>query len=142
MAAAAEEDLAAKFMRFVQKNPLFKRSISNFIEAHCAKFSGDAGDEQRLDQHEVFVEYCELAQRSIDLFISKTKGANEEALIKALHASDADPDPTYAEVVDDLVAMTSYERFAETMRARRAKAMASALDDMGTALAASRSSHK
>ena len=45
-------------------------------------------------------------------------------------------------VVDDLVAMTSYERFAETMRARRAKAMASALDDMGTALAASRSSHK
>ena len=81
-----------------------------------------------------FVEYCDLAQRSIDLFISKTKGANEEALIKALHASDDNPDPTYAEVVDELVAMTSYEQFAEVMRGRRAKAMASALDDMSAAL--------
>ena len=158
MAAEEEaEDLAEKFIRFVTKNPLcryfsrntlrqkrlkllicylwtkftVKRAISGFIERNCSKFSGEAAEEQRLDQHDLFIEYQQLVQRSIDLFISKTKGCSEEEIIKALHTSDNE---ACSDVVDQLLGMTSYEKFSELMRTRRAKAMASALGDMSSAL--------
>ena len=45
--AAAErgEQIVSEFVRFCEKNPLFVRSIDNFISKNCSRFEGEAGDE-------------------------------------------------------------------------------------------------
>ena len=117
------EEIVAEFVRFCEKNPLIVRSLDNFITKNCSHFEGEEADEHKLEFTELFMEYQELVQRSIDLFLSK-KNISEEALVKALSE-----DPHHDTFIDALLAKTDYETFASTMRSRRLKGLQVCLVD-------------
>ena len=58
--ADAEPSLAAKLTRFVEKNPLFKSAIRRFMEEHCARFTGDEGDEHKLEWTQLHDEFVQV----------------------------------------------------------------------------------
>ena len=58
--ADAEPSLAAKLTRFVEKNPLFKSAVRRFMEEHCARFTGDEGDEHKLEWPQLHDEFVQV----------------------------------------------------------------------------------
>jgi hypothetical protein len=100
-----------KFIRYTTKNPFFVRAIDQFLSRNCAKFNSD--EEHKLEYTELFREYEELVDKSIDLFISKTRGCTEASLVKALEEGGHD------DFVSALTAKASYENFVIAMKEKR-----------------------
>jgi hypothetical protein len=90
---SASADVAAAFKRYTEKNPFWKRPIRSFCEKHAPAFSGDEEVEGKqgypFRYSELFNEYTELLDKSIALFISKTKGASHAVVVTFVNRNDA-----------------------------------------------------
>ena len=146
MAAATGDEIAAKFCRFVDKNPFFLRPIQNFYDKHCHKFAGEVGDEHSHEFVALHHDFVQIVSKSLSLFVSRTKGCDEKVLLEALERgvkscaegkttkASAEQEALYEKTVSVLVATTDYSSFVGLMRRRRMKAEAFAFDDLRSGL--------
>ena len=85
------------------------------------------------------MEYQQILDKSIALFIEKTPGCNEEELFEGLKESK------HEDFVSTLLAKSDYELFVRVMRERRTEALQEVfggLGDMVSSQAESKDSHK
>ena len=114
-----DDSLEAQFRKFVTRNPMWKKALEQFVENHASAFSQD--EEYKHQHHELWVEYQEMCDVSLGLFMRKHK-CSEDELARELLDRRAD------DLIDLLVAKGDFSRFTEMMRSRKLKALTSNFD--------------
>jgi hypothetical protein len=111
--------LEAHFRKFITSNMMWKKALEKFVENNAAAF--DQEEEHKHQHHDLFVEYQEMCDVSLGLFMRKHK-CSEDELARELLDRRAD------DLIDLLVAKGDFSRFTEMMRSRKLKALTSNFD--------------
>ena len=120
-----EDSVVAKLDRFIKKNPLFKSAIKRFFDEHCAAFTGEDGEEHKLEWTTLHEQFVEIVENALALFISKTKGADEALLLRELASSEE-----HRDLLEALVAKADYMEFCSAMRGHRRRELQKQFDGM------------
>jgi len=123
-----EAPLKDRFRRFVTKNPMWVKALENFVANHTTTF--DSEEEHKHAHYDIFVEYQEMVDVSLGLFLRKHK-CSEAELADALTA-----DPANRDLVDVLVSKGDFATFAAMMKSRKLKQLTTNLDALHSATTA------
>ena len=116
-----DDSLEAQFRKFVTRNPMWKKALEQFVENHASAFSQD--EEYKHQHHELWVEYQEMCDVSLGLFMRKYK-CDEDSLAAALLADRR----ANQDLIETLLAKGDFAAFSEMMRSRKMKALTSNFD--------------
>ena len=68
--------LEAHFRKFITSNMMWKKALEKFVENNAAAF--DQEEEHKHQHHDLFVEYQEMCDVSLGLFMRKHKCSEDE----------------------------------------------------------------